>query len=151
VTISSAFSTITNSIAALSIPGVTIKDTDEIPQSANMLLPILFPRPNEFVTDFSQEFVSFGSNGGAKINFEYNLNYVFLFVESGSGLSTFEIYGGLMQKLSAILVAFASNDAVTGLVDLQTSNVGPIGIVEGPNGQQYWGVMISLKILEFAQ
>ena len=148
--VTSAFSTITSSIAALPISGVTIKDTDEIPQSANMILPVMFPRPNDFVTDFSQEFVSFGSNTGAKINFEYTLNYVFLFVEVGGAISTFDIYGGLMQKLSAILVAFASNDAIAGLVDLQTSSI-QMGTLEGPNGQQYWGILFGLKVLEHAQ
>ena len=149
--VTSSFSTITNSIAALSISGVTIKDIDEIPQSASLLLPILFPRPNDFVTEFSQQFMSLGSNGAAKINFEYNLNYVFLYAEAGSGLGTYELYNGLITKLSAILVAFASNDAITGLVDLQTSTIGSIGIVEGPSGQQYWGLMLSLHVLEFAQ
>src|SRR5687767_6199894 len=124
MTITSAFSTITNSIAALSISGVTIKDVDEIPQSGNLILPILFPRPNDFVTDFSQTLQSFGSGGTAKMDFEYNLNYVFLYAEMGSGLGTFEIYNGLITKLSAILVAIASNDAVSGLVDLQTSAIG---------------------------
>src|SRR5688500_9661643 len=121
MTVTSAFSTITNSIAALSISGVSIKDIDEIPQSGNMLLPILFPRPNDFVTDFSQAFRSFGSGGTAKIDFEYNLNYVFLLAEAGSGIGALAIYSGLITKLSAILVAIASNDAVSGLVDLQTS------------------------------
>ena len=151
MTVASAFSTITNSIAALSISGVTVCDIDQIPQSAHLLTPILFPRPNDFVTDFKQEFVSFGSNGAAKINFEYNLHYVFLYAEAGSGIGAFDMYSGLITKLSAILVAIASNDAVSGLVDLQTSTIGNIGIVEGPSGDQYWGLMLSLRVLEFAQ
>jgi len=151
VTITSAFLTITNSIAALSITGVTIKDVDEIPQSAALICPVLIPQPNGFVSDFSQERVSFGSNGTAKMDFNYNLNYVFLYAEAGSGVGTFDIYSGLMTKLSAILVAFASNDKIDGLVDLETSGIGDIGIIQDPAGNQYWGILISLRVLEHAQ
>jgi hypothetical protein len=151
MTITSAFATITNSIAALSIPGVNTKDIDEIPQSANLITPVLLPQPNDFVTDFSQEFLSLGSNGTAKINFKYTLNYVFLYAEAGSGVGSLEICAGLIRTLSAILVAFASNDAISGLVDLQTSGIGNIGIIEDPSGNQYWGILLSLRVLEYAQ
>jgi hypothetical protein len=151
MTVTSAFATITDSIAALSISGVTIKDINEIPQSANMLGSTLLPQPRDFVTDFKQTFRSFGSNGAAKIDFEYTLNYVYLHCPAGSGVASFDIYEGLMRNLSAILVAFASNDAITGLVDLQTSNIGNIGVIEDPSGNQFWGVLLPLRVLEYAQ
>jgi hypothetical protein len=150
VTITSAFTTITSSIAALSISGVTIKDVDEIPQSARLLCPVLLPQPNDFVTDFAPTFQTFGSNGTPKIDLEYTLHYVYLHCEAGAGLSQLEIYSGLMTKLSAILVALLSNDAVTGLVDMKPE-IGNIGVIEDPTGTQYWGILISLRILEFAQ
>lgn len=151
MTITSAFSTITNSIAALTISGVTIKDIDEIPDSARMLCPVLIPQPNDFVTNFVPSVQTLGSNGGAKLNFEYDLNYVYLHAEAGSGIGALSIYSGLITKLSAILVAIASNDAITGLVDLQTSSIGNIGIIEDPSGKQFWGVMLSFRVLEYAQ
>ena len=43
--------TVSASIAALSISGVTIKDVDEIPDSAAMLCPLIVPRPNDFITN----------------------------------------------------------------------------------------------------
>lgn len=150
MTITSAFATIANSIAALSISGVTIKDIDEIPQSARLLTPLLIPQPNDYVTNFEAEFQSFGSNGTPKIDLNYSLNYLYLHCEAGSGLSTFDVYGGLMTKLSAILVAILSNDAITGLVDMKPQ-IGQIGIITDPSGIEYWGITFSLRILEYAQ
>lgn len=151
MTVASALSTITNSIAALVITGVTIKDIDEIPQSASMLTPLLIPQPNDFVTDFAVTFQSFGSNGTAKMDMDYSLNYVYLHAEAGSGIGTFDVYSGLITKLSAIIVAILSNDAITGLVDMQLGGIGNIGIIEDPSGNQYWGVLFSFRIKEFAQ
>ena len=148
--VTSAFSTIANSIAALAISDVSIKDVDEIPQSAAMLCPVLLPQPTDFVTDFEPTFQSFGSGGTAKIDLNYSLNYVYLHCVAGSGLSQLDIYAGLMRNLSAILVALLSNDAVTGLVDMKP-DIGNIGVIEDPSGNQYWGVLFSLRILEFAQ
>ena len=48
--------TIANSIAALSVTGVTIKDLDEIPDSAfSGACPIVYPRPDGFVSNFELE------------------------------------------------------------------------------------------------
>jgi hypothetical protein len=148
--VTSAFATIANSIAALAIPGVSIRDIDEIPQAATAQTPVLIPQPNGFVTNFEPTFKSFGSNGTAAIDLEYDLNYVYLHCELGSGLSQLEMYAGLMRNLTAILVTLLSNDSIAGAVD-QKPRVGEIGPIEDPSGNQYWGVMFSLHILEFAQ
>ena len=150
MTVASALSTITNSIAALSISGVTIKDIDEIPQSAALLCPLLIPQPNDFVTDVNVEFQSLGSNGTAKIDLSYTLNYVYLHAETG-GVGTFDAYSGLITKLTAIIVKIMSNDAVSGAVDLRLQSVGNIGVIQDPAGNNYWGVLFSFRVLEFAQ
>ena len=116
--ITSTISTVADSIAGLTISGVTIKDIDQIPDTARMLCPLLIPDPNGFVTDISVSFETYGSNGGAKINTNYTLNYMFLFCEVGSGLGTYAAYSGLITKLSAILVAINSNDSISGAVDV---------------------------------
>ena len=150
MTVSSAFATIANSIAGLTISGVTIKDIDEIPQSAKLLTPLLIPQPDNWITDFQCEFQSFGSNGAAAMDFTYSLNYIYLHCPIGAGVATYDIYAGLITKLSAILVAIASNDALTGLVDLKP-RIGQIGVIQDPSGNEFWGVMFSLPVLEFAQ
>lgn len=149
--ITSAISTVADSIAGLTISGVTIKDIDQIPDSASMLCPLLIPQPANFVTDISVSFETFGSNGGAKINTNYTLNYVFLFCEVGSGLGAFAAFSGLITKLSAILVAIDSNDTITGAVDMKINSIGNIGVITDPAGNEFWGLEFSLRVLEYSQ
>ncbi len=151
MTITSAIATVADSITGLSISGVTIKDIDQIPDSATLLCPLLIPQPANFVTDLSVSFETFGSNGGAKINTNYTLNYVFLFCEIGSGLGAFAAFAGLIAKLSTILVAINSNDAITGAVDIKIGSIGNIGVITDPAGKEFWGLEFSLRVLEFSQ
>lgn len=150
MTITSTISTVADSIAALTISGVTIKDIDQIPDTARMLCPLLIPKPDNFVTDLSVSFETFGSNGGAKINTNYTINYVFLFCEVG-GMGAFAAFSGLVSKLSAILVAINSNDAITGAVDMKINSIGNIGVITDPAGVEYWGLEFSLRVLEYTQ
>lgn len=151
MTVSVGFSTVTNSIAALSISGVTIKDVDEIPEDVTTLTPILFPQPSGFITDISPSFESFGSNGAAKMDLAYTLNYVYLHAPVGSGINALAPYSGMITKLAEIFVAIMSNDAITGAVDVRLNSLPNIGVVTAPNDDDYWGVLISLRVLEHVQ
>jgi hypothetical protein len=151
MTITSALATVADSISKIVIKGITVKDIDEIPQAASLACPLLIPNPNGYVSDINVEFQSFGSNTGAKIDMDYTLNYIYLHSEAGSGLGQYSIYSGLISKLSTIIVAILSNDAITGLVDMQLNGIGNIGVIEDPSGNQFWGVMFSLRVKEFAQ
>lgn len=151
MTVSINFETVTNSIAALSISGVTIKDIDEIPEDAAMLTPILFPQPSGFITDIAPSFETLGSNGAAKMNLEYTLNYVYLHAPVGNGINAFAPYAGMITKLAAIFVAIMSNDAITGLVDLKLNALPNLGVVASPNEVDYWGALISLRVTEYVQ
>lgn len=151
MTITSTISTVADSISNLTISGVTIKDIDAIPDTARMLCPLLIPQPNNFVSDIAVSFETFGSNGSAKINTNYTLNYVFLFCETGSGINAFAAFSGLMTKLSAILVAINSNDTITGAVDVRINSIGNIGVIVDPAGIEFWGLEFSLRVLEYSQ
>jgi hypothetical protein len=151
MTITSTISTVADSIAGLTLSGVTIKDIDQIPDAARMLCPLIIPNPANFVTDVSISFETYGSNGGAKINTNYTLNYMFLFCEVSSGLGAFAAYSGLIAKLSAILVLINSNDAITGAVDVKINSIGNIGTITDPAGNDFWGLEFSLKVLEYSQ
>ena len=151
MTITSTISTVADSIAGLSISGVTIKDIDQIPDSALMYCPLLIPQPANFVTNLGVEFKTFGSNGGAKIDTTYTLNYVFLFCEVGSGINSFAAISGLVGKLEDILEAINSNDAITGAVDVKIGAIGNIGVITDPAGNDYWGLEFSLRVLEYTQ
>jgi hypothetical protein len=151
MTITSTISTVADSIAGLTLSGVTIKDIDQIPDAARMLCPLIIPNPANFVTDVSISFETYGSNGGAKINTNYTLNYMFLFCEVSSGLGAFAAYSGLIAKLSAILVLINTNDAITGAVDVKINSIGNIGTITDPAGNDFWGLEFSLKVLEYSQ
>lgn len=143
--------TVANSIAALNISDVSIKSTDGIPQSGQLVMPILFPQPSGFITDISVVNQSVGPNTAAAIDFSYTLHYVFLFSELGGGVSQLDPYQPLIDKLELIWETIITNDTVTGLVDVRLSGVEGLGQVEGPEGVQYWGCLFSLRCLEFAQ
>jgi hypothetical protein len=151
MTVTCSVNTVATSISNLTISGVTLKDVTAIPDNAQMLCPILIPQPNNFMTGVSMSFESFGSNGAAKMNLEYDLNYVFLFCEVGSGINSFAPFSGLMTKLAAILVVIFSNDAISGLVDMKLNTIGDIGVIADPAGNEFWGLMFSLHCLEFSQ
>ncbi len=151
MTITVSFSTVADSISNLSISGVTIKDINQIPDSASMLCPLLIPQPNGFVSEITPTFETFGSNGTPKINMMYTLNYVFLHSEVGSGISAFDGYSDLMAKLELIFEAILSNDVVTGAVDFKLQSVSNVGVITDPAGLDYWGVLLSFRVLEYSQ
>ena len=77
-----SITTVTNSIAALSVTGVTIKDIDEIPASVDAYdCPILYPEPVDFVTNLTVTAASFQG----KYDVEYDLTYTFLYAQIGEG------------------------------------------------------------------
>lgn len=151
MTVTCAVNTIATSIAGLTISGVTIKDLTAIPDNASVLCPILIPQPNGYMTNVSMSFEGLGSNGTAAMNLEYDLNYVYLHCETGSGINAFAPFSSLMTKLAAILVVIMSNDKINGLVDMKLQSVGNIGVIQDPAGNEFWGVLLSFHCLEFAQ
>lgn len=143
--------TVADSISHLSVSGVTIRDVDEIPDSVDMIYPIVFPQPSGFITAVQPETMSFGSNGTQKENFNYSLHYVFLFAPIGSDVNAFAPYTPMLTKLDLIVEAILNNDAVTGLVDMQLESIEGIGAIDDPSGNPYWGALFSLRCLEYAQ
>lgn len=152
MTIAVNFTTVTNSIAALTVAGVTIKDVDEIPMDALKILPVMFPKPDNFITNVTFSRETYGTGGTAKMNFSYTLNYRYLHSPVGARLNMLSAYSGLITNLAAILVEIFENDKLAGLVDLQLESIGQIGPLTDLAGQTtYHGVDIGLRVLEFAQ
>lgn len=151
MTIALNFDVVADNIANISISGLTIKSIDSIPQSGNLITPILFPQPSGFVTDINPSRETFGTGSLAATNFSYTLHYVFLFTELGGGLSQFDSYSPLLKKVKSIWETIITNDSVTGLVDMELNGVEGLGEVEDPSGNRYWGCIFSLRCLEFAQ
>jgi hypothetical protein len=151
MTLQTRVATIADSISHLTITGITIKDVDEIPDSAEMLCPILFPNPDAFITEPVIEPVSFGSGGTKKVNLSYNLNYVYLHSLVGGTIGGMEAFSGLVTAIASIIAAIATNDEVTGAVDLTLKNIPDIGVVRDMANNEYNGALISIHILEYME
>lgn len=139
------------SIASLSITGVTVKDVGAIPESVSTLVPIIIPRPNEFITSIEAVNQSFGSMGNQAQDFMYTLNYIFLYAPVGSGESAFTPYDDMLAKLIVVVNVILNNDVVSGLVDIQLESITGIGSIDDPAGNSYWGAFFGLRCLEFGK
>lgn len=144
-----SFTTISNTIAALSVAGVTIKDIDEVPTSGDRV-PIVIPLP-DFITNFSMERDSFGG-ASAKMSVTYTLNYRLLFVKAGAGRSnTIEALNGLTEMIGLFLDAILAVGVVAGVEDLTPSSnaVTNMGLVNAPDDLAYYGCDFHLDCMEF--
>jgi hypothetical protein len=152
MTINCQLDTVTNSIAALTVTGVTIKDIHDIPENAMETGPIMFPRPDGFVTDMTFTRESQGGGGTALMNLGYTLTYVYCHAPIGSGPDgLFSTYSGMITNIVLILEKIFASDNITGAVDMQLAGVSNIGPVQDPAGNAYHGVEITLRVLEFIQ
>ena len=148
MTIAVNLKTVATSIAGFSISGVTIKNVDNIPTSGAMICPVMFPNPN-FVTGVKVDVLTVGGYPTAMIDMEYTLNYIYLHCEAG-GLSQLEVISPLLDKFADIVEAFAGN-AILGLVDVTfDSNQAP-GIIRDPAGNEFWGMMFTVKVKDKIQ
>lgn len=138
-------------IAQLDFGDINTRDLDNIPDSAALLCPILIPQPNDFITSITPTTMSLGSNGDPKLNLEYTLNYVYLHAEAGSGIGAFSMYASVIANLKKILEVILGNDAIDSAIDLKIESVGNIGVIEDPAGNEFWGLLFSLRVLEYAQ
>lgn len=142
---------VVSDITSMNVAGVNIKGVEDIQENAEATLPLFQPRPDGFITDMEFERVSFGSDGTAKMNLTYTLNYRYLHSKIGSGGGLLSTYGGLVKKLALILEKIFAYDAETDAVDVTLQSISDIGPLPDPAGNQYHGVDISLRVLEFAQ
>ena len=151
MTINCQLVTIADAISGLSISGVTVKDIDTVPENAIDYCPVLFPVPDNFITDMQFERVSFGGDSVAAMNVSYTMHYRYLHAPIGSG-SVLQNYKGIIEKLELILEAIMGNSSPTGAVNMTLLNVSDLGPVSDVAGQtMFHGVDIALRVEEFAQ
>ncbi len=151
MTINVQLVTVADSISHISVSGVNVRDIDTIPETAIGFCPVLFPKPDGFITDMIFTRQTFGSDGSALMDLEYTLNYRFLYAEVGSG-SELANYAGVIEKLALILEAIFTDDTQTGAVDMQLQSVSNIGPLPDPVGlNAFHGVDIALRVLEHVQ
>jgi len=144
-----ALTTITNSIAALSISGVTILDIDQIPAEGTRAgLPVLYPEPGGFITNFVMVRDSFGGGSSAKMTLEYDLTYTFLHTVMGSDRAMAP-YDDMVDKAMEILDAIIALDELTGVIDIVPNSPLEFGKAADPSGNMFFGCKFVFHIKEF--
>lgn len=141
---------ITNSIAALTVTDVTIKDVDEIPDSIDTNdCPMVFPNPDGFVSDFELERMAMSSGASNVWDVRYTLTYRFCHSEIGTGLGLFDVYDDMVDKVQDFVDKMMVSDTLTGAVDIEVDDISTFGPVSDPAGKSFHGCDIALRILEF--
>ena len=142
--------TVFNSIAALVVSGVTIKDVDEIPEEVLVRhCPVMFPDPDTPVSGLRVEPQSTGAGTDGYNDVLYTLNYVYLHTPVGEGRYIAGNVSGMVAKCVLILNALIANDALTGAVDLEPKVSGAFGVMADAAGNQFWGFRLAIDVLEF--
>ena len=145
-----SFTTVTNSIAALSVSGVTIKDIDEIPTSVLPRdCPILYPEPDGFLSNIVYTRGTMAPGSVALSEVTYNMTYAFLYAPVGSGRSLLDVYSDMVTKVGLIIDAIISSDEQAGLEDLQFEGAVQFGAVPDPAGAMFIGTRLTFAVMEF--
>lgn len=142
-------SNIANSISALSISGVTIKDVDEVSESWILQSNILYPNVNPpgFIVGSTPNYIAMLQGANAPIDISYSMNYRFLGTKIGD-MNFTQAYASVFTKMSAIIDAIIANPApYSGRVEMKLG-AWSIGAKEDPAGNQFHGSDFELLITE---
>jgi hypothetical protein len=147
------FLTVTNSIAALAFTGasgtITVKDTDEIPESIGLDDRILAPNPSGFISNVE---LTRDELTGQNLRLTYVLSYRYYHCKIGGGMGgLFGVYAAMITNAAAILLAFSSDATLTGALDNDMPQITDIGPVNDPAGNGYHGFDITLRIMQFLE
>ena len=145
-----AITTVTNSIAALSVTGLTIKDIDEIPYSVtDRECPMLYPEPLNFISDITVERVTTGTAGSGYFDVFYTLRYAFLYQAVGADRGSLTNYQGMVQLWEDLIDRLILSDNVTGCEDLQVAGSVSFGAIPDPSGNMFMGSELLIRVHEF--
>jgi hypothetical protein len=142
--------TVADSIAGLSVAGLTICDVNEIKAVEDKRRSAMIPNA-EYITDVTAEVNSFGAELG-KMKLWYTLNYRLLYKPAGTGrVMTLEQFSGLVSMVGLIWDAFLAIGVIAGCEDLQITNIGNFGQVLDPGDNPWWGCDLSFRAMEFVR
>ena len=140
------FTTVTDSIAALTITGVTVKDSDQIPQAIGSGYNVLCPRPDNFITGLS---ITPDEVSKQLLRVRYTLNYQYF--HSRIAAKLFDSYAGMLAKLALIIKAFANDTTLSGALDSGAPSIGRLGPTMDAAGNKYHGCELSIQITQFLE
>lgn len=142
--------TITNSIAALTVTGVTIRDIDEIPENVDVRqCPTLYPEPVNFISSLEVTPMSFGTAGSGHFDVEYDMAYTFLYKPVGASRTLLSLYPTMLTLAMDIVDKIIVSDTITGLVDLTFAGFSDFGVALDPAGNSFIGTGMIFHVKEF--
>ena len=144
-----AISTVCSSIASLKVPGVTICDLSNVPPSGERVTPILFPDPANPVSNFVVERMSYGGGSSYKLDADYDLNYIYIHCEMGSGRTGLDYLEACVEKVQLIYDEVLEIDTFTGGVDISPTSDIQITTMTDPSGKNYLGCSLTFHVKEF--
>jgi len=146
--------TVTNSIAAMSVAGLTIKDIDEIPVRVyGRNCPILYPEPLDFTPSFEAIKMTFGRGATVKWNMHYDLVYTLLYAPVGSGRGM-ELYAPTIAMGCLIFDELMEALPITGaelVIPGGWSIPGPLYDPTGPgatDAEAFYGMKLTFRVTE---
>ena len=142
------FTSVASGIAALSVSGVTIKDTSETTDAIDAReCPVLAPAVANFVTNFDPRRESFGLNNEAAITIEYDLTYTLYYMPAGSERTLAVLFDGLLKTVAAIFEAALTE--IGGAVDVLPKDIRNTGADLDPTGREFIGYQVVFRVTEF--
>ena len=144
------FVTVVNAIAALTFSGIAVKSLDEVPENALLLCPILYPKPDGFISGLSPSLETFGTFGTEQMTLRYNLTFRYLHSQISGGLGgLFQVYAGLITNVAAIAKIIMTNDTLSGADNVRLQTITQIGPTSDPAGNQYHGCDFIVSVEEY--
>jgi len=142
--------TITASIAAVAITGVTVRDTSNMTDAVTLRdCPLLSPRPFQFVGLSPIERDTYGGPATSQKSATFTLTYRYFHSPVGQGRGMYDEYPTFIDKIFAIADAIIAADDLNGVVDINLNGMPDIGVVEDGAGNQFWGTDLEFNCLIF--
>lgn len=135
--------TVTQSIAGLSISGVTIKALSAIPPTVGDAAKLLIPDPSQIISDYRIESVDV-----AEITSDVSYILHLLYIHCPIAQDISKAISATMEKATLILVALNPDVELNGADSHDAATLDAIGQIEDPAGNIFWGARISLRIYQ---
>jgi hypothetical protein len=138
---------IADGIAALVVPGVTIKSLADMPLDlARAGLPVLMPDPDNWGGEVSAEMETFGFASGSMWHVTRVLGYLYAHAPVGANRSPFEFFAAMSDNRDAIIEAILELD-IAG-VDVVGLSAGKFSVLQSPAGTGYHGFLLGVVVRE---
>jgi len=151
MTVSIGITAIMTALSDLSITGLTFCDTSEIPEGTDPFrVPMLFPIPDRFISDFVYTRDSYGGGSTALAHVNYNINLRLCYAPMASGRGLFDVYPSMVAMVVLILNKLIVSDTLSTAVDVQVAGVPVFGkVFDIHNNIPYHGAEITVSVMEF--